>query len=303
MTYSVSVVIPNYNRQEPLLRAIDSVLEQTYLPTEILVVDDASDFSVEEYLKERGYLDGPLLRVTRNPVNRGLSASRNLAFQQTSGQLIALLDSDDWWHPDKLQQQIRLFEEDPTLDLVATRDWIVKEHQTKERSLPFYSDQLFDRLITDWAPPVPSTVVAKRAVYERTPYQESVRYQVDTDWWLSFALTEPRIARVDCPLAYYYAGDNDRLSGAYYVERFQKIESFIARWRDKIIALRGEAQFQIFRKRILSYNAIDAFVEQYHRKNLPVAFQLYTKYLWSEKSFYQLLAHKIMPQVVQENVQ
>ncbi len=205
MAYTISVVIPNYNRQPELLRAIDSVREQTYSPTEILVIDDASDFSVEDYLREQNYLGG-LVRVIRNPVNRGLSASRNVAFRQASGQLIALLDSDDWWHPDKLLEQVRLFEENPNLDLVATRDWIVKQKQTKERNPPFHDDRLFNRLTINWAPPVPSTVVAKREVYERTPYQEQVRYQVDTDWWLRFALTEPNIARVDRPLAYYYAG-------------------------------------------------------------------------------------------------
>ncbi len=295
MAYTISVVVPNYNRQPELLRAIDSVREQTYLPTEVLVIDDASDFSVEDYLREQNYLDGKLLRVIRNPVNRGLSASRNVAFRQASGQLIALLDSDDWWHPDKLLEQVRCFEENPGLDLVATRDWIVKENQTKERNPPFYHDRLFDRLTTDWAPPVPSTVVAKREVYERTPYQENVRYQVDTDWWLRFALTEPRIARVDRPLAYYYAGDNDRLSGAHYVERFRKIETFIALWREKITALRGEARFRTFRESILSYNAIDAFVEQYNKKNVPVAFKLYVKYLWNKKRFYRLLASKLLP--------
>ena len=294
MTYSISVVIPNYNRQQELLRAIDSVRAQTYSPAEILVIDDASDFSVEDYLDAHHYLDGSV-RVIRNPENRGLSASRNEAFRQASGQLIALLDSDDWWHADKLKEQVRLFEEDPNLDLVATRDWIVKEDQTKERNPPFYRDQLFDRLTTDWAPPVPSTVVAKREVYANTPYQEQVRYQVDTDWWLRFALTEPNIARVDRPLAYYYAGENDRLSGAYYVERFRKIETFIALWRDKITTLRGEARFRAFRKNILSYNAIDAFVEQYNKKNVPVAFRLYTKYLWNQKSFYRLLANKLLP--------
>ncbi len=295
MAYTISVVIPNYNRQHELLRAIDSVREQTYSPTEILVIDDASDFSVEDYLREHNYLDEKLLRVIRNPVNRGLSASRNIAFRHASGQLIALLDSDDWWHPNKLQEQVRCFEENPKLDLVATRDWIVKQNQTKERNPPFYRDRLFDRLTTDWAPPVPSTVVAKREVYENTPYQEQVRYQVDTDWWLRFALTEPNIARVDRPLAYYYAGDNDRLSGTYYVERFRKIETFIALWREKITALRGEARFRAFRESILSYNAIDAFVEQYHKKNVPVAFKLYVKYLWNKKRFYRLLADKLLP--------
>ena len=293
MAYTVSVVIPNYNRKEPLLRAIDSVLLQTYSPTEIIVVDDASDFDVHAFLRERSYTHHKELIILRNEVNLGLSASRNLAFQRASGELIALLDSDDWWHPNKLQEQVKMFESDPTLDLVATKDWIVNEKESKERDIAFYHDRLFDRLITGWYPPVPSTVVAKHSVYEHTPYREKVRYQVDTDWWLRFALTQPTVACVDYPLTYYYAGVDDRLSGGHYVERFQKIEVFLELWREEITMMRGKKEFLRFRKSILSFNAIDAFVEQYNRKDVITALKIYVKYLWHEKSFYQLLAKKL----------
>ena len=100
----VSVVIPAYNRAAYLAQAIDSVLAQTYTPLEIIVVDDGSTDDTAQLAAS--YL--PRIQLIRQ-ANAGAAAARNSGIAQSHGELIALLDSDDRWLPDKLARQVPLF--------------------------------------------------------------------------------------------------------------------------------------------------------------------------------------------------
>ncbi|MCF8029825.1 MAG: glycosyltransferase family 2 protein [Desulfohalobiaceae bacterium] len=98
----VSVVIPAYNRGHMLRRAAASVLSQTHAELELIIVDDGStDNSVRGL---RSWSDRRL-RILRQQ-RKGVSSARNLAIAQARGDMIALLDSDDVWMPDKLERHL-----------------------------------------------------------------------------------------------------------------------------------------------------------------------------------------------------
>ena len=101
----VSVIIPTYNRAATIADAVDSVLCQTYREIEVIVVDDGSMDSTLEVL--RGYSDR--IQVLRQE-NAGPSAARNRGVAVSTGEIIAFLDSDDLWLPDKIRQQVELME-------------------------------------------------------------------------------------------------------------------------------------------------------------------------------------------------
>ena len=98
----VSVILPSWNRADWLKQSIDSVLEQTFSDFELIVVDDASTDYTQEILT--GYSEK--LRSIIFAKNLGVSAARNAAITACDSEWIAFLDSDDFWHPDKLQKQI-----------------------------------------------------------------------------------------------------------------------------------------------------------------------------------------------------
>jgi glycosyltransferase involved in cell wall biosynthesis len=98
----VSALIPTYNRQEQVLRAIDSVLAQTVPVDEIIVVDDGSTDSTAEAIRS---LYGSRVAVFRQG-NGGVSAARNRGIRQAKGEWIAFLDSDDVWFPTKIERQL-----------------------------------------------------------------------------------------------------------------------------------------------------------------------------------------------------
>ena len=101
----VSVIIPTYNRASVLQRAIRSVFVQTFRDFELIVVDDGSSDSTTDLLES---FDGKLKAVVQK--NHGVSAARNLGIKRSTGALLAFLDSDDEWLPEKLARQTALFD-------------------------------------------------------------------------------------------------------------------------------------------------------------------------------------------------
>ncbi len=98
----ISVVIPTYNRKEKLSDCIQSVLAQSYRNIEVLVVDDASSDGTEELFQN---VSDTRVLYFRYETNRGACYARNYGAGRAKGELLAFQDSDDWWHPDKLEKQ------------------------------------------------------------------------------------------------------------------------------------------------------------------------------------------------------
>lgn len=117
---AISVVIPYYNRQHTLQRALDSVKNQTVQDFEIVVVDDGStdgSFALVEAYKQAN----PELRIEHlHQSNAGPSAARNNGVRHAAGAFIAFLDSDDSWAPDKLQIQYAFMNAHPEILMTGT---------------------------------------------------------------------------------------------------------------------------------------------------------------------------------------
>lgn len=121
---TVSVIIPTYNRAHLVGRAIGSVLNQTYQDFELIVVDDGSTDNTEEVVKS---IKDPRIRYTRHDQNRGGSAARNSGIKMARGEYIAFQDSDDEWLPEKLEKQMRVFENAPAeVGVVYTGFWRIE---------------------------------------------------------------------------------------------------------------------------------------------------------------------------------
>jgi glycosyltransferase involved in cell wall biosynthesis len=106
----VSTIIPVFNGEKYLTEAINSVINQSYTPIEVIVVDDGSIDSSPRIAE--GYLN---IRLLRHEKNEGVSSTRNSGIKATKGSMIAFLDADDIWLPDKIQEQINFLEEQPDL--------------------------------------------------------------------------------------------------------------------------------------------------------------------------------------------
>lgn len=111
----VSVVMPVYNGESYLAQAVESVLAQSYPSIELIAVDDGSSDGSAAILA--GYSDR--VEVIRQ-ANAGVAAARNAGISRARGEFVAFLDQDDWWLPEKIELQLRLFKSDVRIGLVHT---------------------------------------------------------------------------------------------------------------------------------------------------------------------------------------
>lgn len=101
----VSVIMPAYNAERYIEAAIRSVMAQTYTNWELIVIDDCSkDATVD--IVERLALEDERITLLRNEENQGVAKTRNRGLDLCKGSYVALLDSDDFWFPEKLEQQL-----------------------------------------------------------------------------------------------------------------------------------------------------------------------------------------------------
>ena len=105
----VSIIMSSYNTAEYIAESIQSVLSQSYIDWELIVVDDCSTDNTDEVVKP--YLSDERIIYLKNEMNSGAAVSRNRALREAKGKWIAFLDSDDLWTPDKLSKQINFMEE------------------------------------------------------------------------------------------------------------------------------------------------------------------------------------------------
>ena len=116
MSNLVSVVIPLYNKEPYIARALNSILCQTFQDFEVIIVDDGSTDKGAEVVRE---FNDPRIRLIQQE-NHGLSRARNRGIEETGGHLIAFLDADDEWMPEHLEVLVRLQEKYPEAGAYTT---------------------------------------------------------------------------------------------------------------------------------------------------------------------------------------
>ena len=115
----VSIVIPTFARPDNLVRAIESVLNQTYKPIEIIVVDDngrGTLYQVETENVLKPYIYKNQIKYLTHEINKNGSAARNTGFRVSKGDYVCYLDDDDVFAPTKIEKQVARLEKDKEFD-------------------------------------------------------------------------------------------------------------------------------------------------------------------------------------------
>lgn len=122
----VSVVVAAYNHEKYIRALLESILNQTFKDYELVIIDDGSTDSTADIIEEVAKQYPEKIRFVRQQ-NRGLVKTINTAFKMCKGKYIAPVGSDDVWLPNKLQEQIEKFNEDPEFSLVYTDINVINE--------------------------------------------------------------------------------------------------------------------------------------------------------------------------------
>ena len=203
----ISVIIPTFNRAALLPRAIDSVLRQTHQSFEIIVIDDGSTDHTASVAAEYGNA----LRYIRQS-NAGASAARNCGIREATGALIAFLDSDDTWHPEKLARQAALFST-PAIGAVHCAIRVEHTERGETKGLYYPGDTLDLHAVLALRIPWPTAMMVRRDVLlEIGGFDETL--VASEDWELCIRIAQKYIlAGIPDVLADYQEGTPGHLSG------------------------------------------------------------------------------------------
>ena len=215
----ISVIIPTFDRDASIKRAIESVLNQTFPATEIIIVDDASTDKTQEILKNFG----SSIKVITNTENRGVSFSRNVGIHAATSDWIAFLDSDDEWAPEKLEQQ-RAYHEKHRHLRISQCDEIWIRNGVRVNPMDKHAKQggwIFEACV-----PLcivsPSAVIIHGSLFDAIgTFDIDLPACEDYDLWLRVA-AKYEVGLLNEKLVTRYGGHEDQLSRKYWgMDRFR----------------------------------------------------------------------------------
>ena len=215
----VSVIMPAYNAEKYIEEAVRSVIAQTYEDWELIVIDDGSKDNTVRIVEEIAKED-KRIHVLKNEANIGVARTRNKGLDSCTGDLAALLDSDDYWDPEFLEKTVEL-ENKTNSDFIYCSYGIVNEQGEKisndfivpERTC--FEDSLVKSVISC------STVLFSKKMMREARFPVNV-YHEDLALWLSMLKDGATASGVTEVLAYYRQSNNTRNKN--------KIKSAVRRW-------------------------------------------------------------------------
>jgi glycosyltransferase involved in cell wall biosynthesis len=183
----ISVVLPTFNREKYLPRAIKSVLNQTYKNLELIIVDDGSTDNTEEIVK--GCSD-KRIRYYKQELNKGGSAARNVGIKLAKGELISFQDSDDEWLPEKLERQVKKFSEvgdDVGVIYCGYETVFERTNEVISKSIPDEKGNVYKRMFIGCITGA-LTVIARASCFEKAGlFDERMQSCHDWDLWIRVA--------------------------------------------------------------------------------------------------------------------
>lgn len=194
----ISVIIPTFNREKLLPRAINSILNQTFQNFEIIVVDDASTDNTKQILKQYQKISRKI-KVITHATNQGVSAARNTGNSYASGTYIAIMDSDDFARPDFLKTVISFMDAHPTVTIgIPFKDGYREKFRVFEEnpsSFP-WNYPVYDFLAGNHLGNVGNVFRRDFILKHNIKYNPTYSCGEDYDFWMQMILKGAQIASI-----------------------------------------------------------------------------------------------------------
>jgi len=215
----VTVILPTWNRAKWIKNSVDSVISQTFKDFELVVVDDASTDYTGEILESYA---GKIRSIFLSE-NLGVSNARNTAILQSDSKWIAFLDSDDFWHGEKLEKQIKQTRIFPEYQIHFTDEiWIRNGIRVNPKKKHRKREGWIFKPSLEFCLMAPSTVMLQRVLLERHGmFDNSLPVCEDYDLWLRLTAYNP-VALLNEKLMTRHGGHSDQLSKKLWgIDRFR----------------------------------------------------------------------------------
>ena len=170
----VSVIIPTYKRSDTIIRAVKSVLAQTYKSMECIVVNDnekKDEYSMELYEKLRPFTESKEVVLVEQDCHKNGAAARNSGIMHAKGEYIAFLDDDDWWTENKIAKQIDMIKkQDEDCGAVSTLATYYSGNRVIRRTSPYTNGRIYKSVMAREFDVITSSVLIKRKALDETGY-------------------------------------------------------------------------------------------------------------------------------------
>jgi len=232
----VSAVIITKNRKNLLEKALTSIFRQTYKNIEIIIVDDASTDGSEQYIKEifSNYKFKYFYILPEN--SRGGNYARNIGIKNSNGKFVAFLDDDDEWKAEKIEKQVKHWNENKTSECIACG--LIKEYDSKHRekqSINKLQEGDFSTKIFTTIPYVTSTLFIKTQLLKDIGlFDENLMFWQEYELLIRIAQKTKITAVKECLVLYRnYSTDKNRLTNN--LEKWEKSIKIIEKKHKKLI--------------------------------------------------------------------
>jgi len=205
---TVTVIIPVFNSEKTLIRAVDSIFDQTLKPTRLILIDDCStDETYSQILSLPSVKNDIPITVIRNTKNLGPGISRNLGWDLAETTWIAFLDADDAWHPRKLEIQFKAIATNPNLDLICSQTILKSPNSLLPVIEGFNEVQMisFRRILFKNEIPTRSVVIRTN-----TPFRFPQGHSEDFALWLQCLHSKLLVGKIDLPLSFHFRQEFSR---------------------------------------------------------------------------------------------
>lgn len=281
----VTAVVTTYQRPELAKRAIISVFEQTYKPTEIVVVEDGSDSDLNEWLLAQGK---PEVIYVRHDTNRGLAAARNTALRLAHGLFIAYLDDDDIWKPERLAKQVALVRSltaNQVANLAAVSagfDRVIPAENRVSYAPPGNVGNLRNAIIREGAKTPSSTFLFRtEALRAIGGFDENLASSIDHDIWMGLAAKGYDAYAVDDALVVNYDRRGHATMMNSTVKRIKGVRQFVEKWtptyREWLGDEQGERYMRTYFSSVIGNLAIGKLFEGHFREALVAVRAIYAQ--------------------------
>jgi glycosyltransferase involved in cell wall biosynthesis len=199
----VSCIVPTFNSERYVGKALESILAQTYRPIDIIVADDGSTDGTVEVVRAYGECVVIVSQHTAGP-----AATRNLGLSAAGGDFVAFLDADDLWNPEKLERQMARFRVQPALDLCVTAaQYFWTEDMEGEGQQ--YRDHPRAQPVPGYAT---TTLLARRAIFERVGHFNADLWFADATEWFARAAERGAVIEMLPEVLTYHRMHRDNLT-------------------------------------------------------------------------------------------
>lgn len=208
-----SILLPTYNREHLIKRAIDSVLNQTFPYFELIIIDDASTDNTEQLVKS---INDDRILYIKHEKNKGQNAAYNTGIksaQKRESKYIAFIDSDDEWLPTMLEETYKKFQSDLELGYVYVLAGVIKDNASKIklRDSAYLEGYIEKEVLTQSYLTSPTFMVVKKSCFDKIGYlREELVTSKDDDMNFLF-VRYYKVGLVPKILGVYYFNSNNRL--------------------------------------------------------------------------------------------